>query len=278
MHVLSRTKEPVRGAAAPVEPPGPTVGQLLRDARSAAGLTVPQISAMTRIRMQVVEDLEADRFQSCGGSVYARGHLRALAHAAGVDACPIVEAYGRQTGHPVPVVPAPPPEPVRVHDPDELDLSAVRPVERDRSRWPTAVVASLSLLLGALVLDTYRTRDRGAEEVAAPLPVASAPVAAPAKPQPPKPKPAAAPTAAALVLRVGDGGSWVRVSTAARILFEGTVKAGWQQAFADPAELRLRVGNAAAVRVTCAGKDLGPAGATGAVVTVRCGRGGVVPG
>lgn len=277
MHVLSRTRD--TAVAQDPGPPGPTAGELLRAARVAAGVSVEQVSAATRIRQAVVVDLEADRFDSSAGAVYARGHLRALAQAVGTDAGPVVEAFGRQTGYVVPTVPAPPPVPARSHPPDALHLPGAVPLERRRTWVPRAVLTALWLAAGALAVDTYR--DLPAERTpaavvpspsggTAPAVVASPKAAAPVRP--------VVPTTAALVVRVGPGGSWLRVSAAGRTLFEGAVADGWRQGFTDPAELRLRVGNAGAVALTCAGKDLGPAGTTGAVVTVRCGRTGVVPG
>lgn len=291
MHVRSRPGEraatpgpdldPAGSTAGPPTAAAPTAGGLLRAARTAAGMSLEQVSRSTRIRQAVVLDLEADRFGGCGAAVYARGHLRALAHAVGADPCAVVEAYGRQTGHPVPPVPAPParpPAPPRPVPADEIELPHLVGVERQGGRWSTAVVAALSLLAAALALDTYRNRPPEAPDVVVALPSAAAsPVAAAPKPAA-KPVPKPAPTAAAVVVRVAGRGSWVRVSAAGRTLFEGTAPAGWTQAFTDPAELRVRAGNAGAVALTCAGKDLGPVGAVGAVVTVRCGRTGVVPG
>ncbi|MBW8821870.1 MAG: helix-turn-helix domain-containing protein, partial [Streptomyces sp.] len=45
-----------------------TLGAALRRAREAAGLSVEDVSADTRIRATLVRDLEADRFTSSGGA------------------------------------------------------------------------------------------------------------------------------------------------------------------------------------------------------------------
>ena len=50
-----------RGATTGVHAVDGTVGERLRAAREAAGLTVEQVSATTRIRPPVLRDLEADR-------------------------------------------------------------------------------------------------------------------------------------------------------------------------------------------------------------------------
>ena len=78
--------------------PDTSVGAGLTRAREAAGLTVDQVSAQTRIRATLVRDLEADRFDSSGARVYARGHIRAIAGAIGVDAAPLLAAFDAAQG------------------------------------------------------------------------------------------------------------------------------------------------------------------------------------
>jgi cytoskeletal protein RodZ len=80
------------------DPAAPGPGAALRAAREAAGLSVEQVSESTRIRSALVRDLEADRFDSSGGAVYARGHLRALCRAVGTAPEPLVVLLDRRTG------------------------------------------------------------------------------------------------------------------------------------------------------------------------------------
>ena len=56
-----------------------SIGQTLHEARERAGLSVDEVSERTRIRATVVRAIEADDFALCGGDVYARGHVRAIA-------------------------------------------------------------------------------------------------------------------------------------------------------------------------------------------------------
>ena len=53
-------------------------------------MSVDDLAERTRIRPHVIEAIEVDDFSSCGGDVYARGHLRALARVLGVDPEPII--------------------------------------------------------------------------------------------------------------------------------------------------------------------------------------------
>src|SRR3954452_21626903 len=92
-------------------PDGGSLGAALRAAREAAGLSVEDIAADTRIRSTLIRDLESDRFESSGAPVYARGHVRAITHTIGVDAAPYLDLFDGQVGgidEPFPI-PAPPP-------------------------------------------------------------------------------------------------------------------------------------------------------------------------
>src|SRR3984885_13404081 len=77
-----------------------TVGQTLTEARSHAGLTVDELSERTRIRGTVIRSIEQDDYEACGGDLYVRGYVRALAGAVGIDAQPLIREYdlGRADG------------------------------------------------------------------------------------------------------------------------------------------------------------------------------------
>ncbi|MBS2965432.1 helix-turn-helix domain-containing protein [Actinocrinis puniceicyclus] len=70
------------------------IGEQLQRARLAAGLSARQISERTRITPEVLQRIEAGRFDECGGDVYARGHIRAYAQAVGLDPAPLLTTYG----------------------------------------------------------------------------------------------------------------------------------------------------------------------------------------
>ena len=56
-----------------------SLGSALKSARTAAGLSVEELAARTRIRAALIKELENDNFVNCGGDTYARGHIRAIA-------------------------------------------------------------------------------------------------------------------------------------------------------------------------------------------------------
>ena len=253
-----------------------SLGAALRAAREAGGLSLEEVSARTRVRVQLLRDLESDRLDTCGGAVYARGHVRAVAHAVGTDPAPLVALFDRQSGTTPPphveVAPVPlPRKPTR-----SLHVPLPAPPERRTPRWAQAGVATFAVLVALFVVGetvgdpAAPEREPVAEQSTLPIP-STAPVAVAPKPAP-KPRP----TGAVLGLRVAGGDSWVSVRIAGAVVFEGTVPAGWARTFTHPQLVRVRVGNAGAVRVSCGGGMGAPAGTVGAVLTLSCGPGGLV--
>ena len=76
-----------------------TVGESLTQARHQAGLTIDELSERTKIRGSVIRSIEADDYEACGGDLYVRGYVRAIAGAVGVDAQGLIRAYDQERVH-----------------------------------------------------------------------------------------------------------------------------------------------------------------------------------
>src|ERR1700733_13834959 len=72
-----------------------SVGEALAEARSRAGLSVDELSERTKIRGTVIRCIEQDDYDACGGDVFVRGYVRALASAVGIDARPLIREYDK---------------------------------------------------------------------------------------------------------------------------------------------------------------------------------------
>jgi cytoskeletal protein RodZ len=70
-----------------------SIGETLARARRDAGLSVGDISQRTRIRESVIERLEHDDYPASGIDLFARGEIREIARAVGVDSEPLIEEY-----------------------------------------------------------------------------------------------------------------------------------------------------------------------------------------
>jgi len=247
--------------------PEASVGELLRDARAAAGMTLEQVSAGTRVRVPLLRDLEADRLGPPASAVYTRGHIRAIAAVVGVDPAPIVRLFDERIGATapsLPVVPEPVPAPRRPTGSLSVPVSA--PPDRTSPRWLAAGLTGATVLvalLGIGIIGGKDDPDRRAEQAL----TASEP--SPAVPTPAAPSVAPPPATAALDLRA-TGRSWLSVRNRGDVeLFGGIVDAGWTRRFEDPVAVTVRIGNGAALTGSCAGAPFPPAG-EGVPVTLRC--------
>lgn len=73
-----------------------TLGQVIRDARIAARLSIEQLSESTSIRIGLLTEMESDNFAHCGGDTYARGHLRNIANKIGADPLELINLYNEE--------------------------------------------------------------------------------------------------------------------------------------------------------------------------------------
>jgi cytoskeletal protein RodZ len=123
-----------------------SIGEVLSEARYTAALSVPEVSRMTRIREGVIWDIERDDFRYCGGDFYARGHIRAIADAVGIDSAPLIEEYDA-TYRSQPQDEAPALIAWRSPDPTGRKRNGGR---RQRDRSPVPWVAAICLVVLAI--------------------------------------------------------------------------------------------------------------------------------
>ncbi|MDT9685783.1 helix-turn-helix domain-containing protein [Streptomyces sp. TRM76323] len=231
----------------------PSIGRALRDARVAANLTVEEVSSSTRVRVPIVLAIEEDDFSRCGGDVYARGHVRTLARAVGLDPAALVEQYDAEHGgRPAPTSAAP-----------MFEAERIRP-ERRRPNWTAAMVAAIVVVIGFVGFTLFGQDGTGTRNVAeAPAPVRS-PSQAP-KPAPSKPAPVPSESAIAAVpqdkvtvkLTAIDDKSWISAKARdGKLLFDGLLQKGDSKTFQDDERLDLILGNAGAIELFVNGKKI----------------------
>jgi cytoskeletal protein RodZ len=263
---------PPAEASARAEPAGPdgspdlaaSPGGQLAAARVAAGMSVDEVSARTRIRATLIRQMEADDFASVGGAVYARGHIRGIARALGVDPEPIVAAFeAGQPGGPVPSFTTP----ANSFDP----LRHASPSGSNR-RWGIAMIVAAVVFLVVLVFTLVRPGSSHGQRqpeatASSSVPVAAAPATSAPAPTTP------APSEVNLRLEAVSAPSWLQVSDDSnKVLFQQILTKGASQTLTAK-QLRVRIGNAGAMSLNCNGHDLGSLGGSGQVVTVQVGLG-----
>ncbi|MGZ6869140.1 MAG: helix-turn-helix domain-containing protein [Frankiaceae bacterium] len=248
------------------EKAGP-IGPVLAAARERRGWSLEEVATRTRIRSTLLASMEVDDFSGCGGAVYAKGHIRGYALAVGLDPEPLVAAFEA------------------THDTRPPTMAAgtllTTPVSRDtrggsNPRWMPATVGAIAVVLLLVAVASVVGGDGPTTPVSSPQ-ASPSPTPSPKKPSAPAPTsptphpnpPAIASGNVALIIRVGDQASWMRVTDQdGRVLIQDTLAAGTVRSVLATRRVTLVIGNSGAVQLACNDHFLGPAGAPAQVATV----------
>lgn len=71
------------------------IGPVLKEARLKKQLTTSQVAEQTRMKMQIVEDLERDDFHRIAATIYGKGFIKLFAECVGLNPAPLVAEYMR---------------------------------------------------------------------------------------------------------------------------------------------------------------------------------------
>jgi hypothetical protein len=88
------------------------IGPALQEARLKKQLTTSQVAELTRMKMQIVDDLEHDDFHRIAATIYGKGFIKLFAECVGLDPAPLIADYmltlrgGSGAAHSVPTPPA----------------------------------------------------------------------------------------------------------------------------------------------------------------------------
>ncbi|TMR10402.1 DUF4115 domain-containing protein [Nonomuraea turkmeniaca] len=236
-----------------------SIGAMLAAARQSAGLTVAQVSAATRIREAIIHAMEQDDYGQCGGQFYARGHVRAVARAVGLDPEATVHLYDQEHGGA--------PQPVRAAAVFQADKKINVP-ERRGPNWTMALGVALAIVV---VFGMMRVLGGSGDHVqTAGVRQASArPSVPPNTPitETPKPSKSASSKSMVTVQIKAKRSSYVNVHDAeGRRLFSGTLKAGKTSTWRTPEKVDLVLSDAGAVSVLVNGKRVKGLGGRGEAV------------
>ena len=234
------------------EPEVATVGQRLRVAREAKGLTLEDVAAQTRIPRRHLESLENSDWEKLPAPTYTTGFAKSYASAVGLDRGEIYEQLRGEMGG------------IR---PATATSEVFEPADPARSmpKWlvfgAIAAVLVLVLLLSWLNERSMQEPDSAANETAAPVAEAAPPTAAPGPVT-------AVPAAQGPVVITANEQVWIQVKDGQRTLREGMLEAG--QSFEVPATATapvLMTGKPEALRISVGTADAPPVGP--AATTVR---------
>ena len=224
-----------------------TVGQRLREAREAKGLSIEDIAATTRIPTRHLSSLESSEWDKLPAATYSVGFAKNYAGAVGLDRAEIADALRLEMGGTRPVTIYP--EVYETADPA-------------RTMPKGLVFGALALLaVVVLALTWMSNRSMAGEEAAPAIENVTAPegnVAAPA--------PAPAPGASGPVVLTANEAVWIAIRDGSATLKQGELTAG--ESYQIPANAVapvLTTGKPEALRImvgTTAAPAVGPAGET----------------
>ncbi len=221
-------------------------GAELAHARRLLGVSVDGLADRTRIRPHVIECLEANDFSPCGGDVYARGHIKMLAGALGVNPEPLVRAYDDTYAS----------APVRARQVFEADLASSGLIRggSDGPKWG-ALVAVVLVLVIVWTVARYVTEDAGpSTDQNSPL-TNTQPLGSPGAGN----LPLRGPLRAAALIRASGGDATVTVTDRyGQRVFRGRLTDGQHHRVAGVAPLTVVASNGAVVAIRAYGRNLGP--------------------
>ena len=221
----------------------------LKAAREAAGLSVEQVSKKTNIRIGVIEDLEKNSVEVCGGIAYARGHIRSIARVIKADGDLLVAAIEAAQNL----------DSRKIIDQLYDNNIADRPKEKKVMKFSTlAAFAAIVLAIGFVVSIALNNASTTNSKIQIKPSQSASPTAT---------ESSVATTGVNLVFTGVNGKTWIGIKdSTGKQIFDGQIKTGESQSFTDANSLNVTIGNAAAVKVTLNGSDLGVAGGYGEVV------------
>ncbi|MFM7689955.1 MAG: helix-turn-helix domain-containing protein [Alphaproteobacteria bacterium] len=243
------------------------VGEELREARIALGISVEDAATQLRINRRYLMALEEGRVKDLPGAAYAVGFVRSYATALGLDADDAVRRFRDVSG-----------------TAKQGDLVFPEPVP---SRGiPTGILAAIGVAIalagyiawyqwsgrGARVVDSVpplpprleRAADATTAAREAPAPVAEPPAPAPAPVAAPAPPPRIDPDKPRIVIRA-KGESWVQIrdNPGNRVLTDRVLRAGDSVEIPNRAGIVLTTGKAENLDILLDGQEVDPFGGPG---------------
>lgn len=247
-----------------------TIGEELRNARRARGITIEHIANVTKISPSVLRALEADDLAKLPGWVFTRGFLKAYAREVGLDPDQTVATFLAQI--------APPQEPDEDREAHaSRDLGEAHDiVELEEHSTDLGQMIAVAIIVIAAVAylglhnpsaPAHASASSGsspgpAAVVSAEQPVATAGVSTP-------PTPVASESSDLKVDLTATGPCWIQATSDGEPRLQRLMNAGDRETVAARETLSLRVGDPAALTFSVNGAAGRPLGEAGKPVTVK---------
>lgn len=240
-----------------------SVGQALRQARLDRNLSIAEVATAIRIRATIVQDIEQDNFESCGGETYGRGHQRMYARFLELDIEDQIAAIAPK---------------MTEFETSSISATTLKPIGA-KPNWSVVLGAGSLVAIALLVVIVIGNNDG----LSSPNTITTQPgiesntdsttgsvtTTAPSATETTNngDLTAAATNNVTVGIRVVSDSCWLRVEDGSgAVVFQGVLRAGDEQNFSDSTQLSLVLGNAGGVNFTLNGNDLGTPGTLGQVL------------
>ncbi len=221
-----------------------TKESMLQVARLASGLSIDELSKKTLVRSGILKDLENYDCASCGGIAYARGHLRNIAKVLKIDSKELIADFETKINL----------ETRPIFDRLADNNVTQKVVEKSGLSFKSIGfgVATVAVLFGVVFL---ALQNSGTAEVQKISSTTSAPSVSTIS------------NGIDLTFVGVYGKSWIGITDKdENVVFDGILYQGETKKFTNPTELKVTIGNGAAVSYVLNGQDKGVAGKLGEVV------------
>ena len=239
-----------------VESGAPTVGERLRAAREAKGLSLEDIAAQTRIPQRHLESIERADWEKLPAPTYTVGFAKSYASAVGLDRMEISDQLREEMGG------------QRFASSQAEVIEAADPA-RTMPRWlVVSAVIAVVLLIIVMSLLNRRSLEQPPTPTSNP-PAAVAPASKPAA----QTAPAPAASAQGPVVLTAIGPAWIQVTDQGKTLYQGELQPG--QSYTVPSTAAaplLKAGKPEALKVTvgtAVAPPVGPPGKVAAKVSLK---------
>lgn len=226
------------------------LGEVLNSARTAAGLSLDDLAAITSVRAGLLGEMERNDFSHCGGDIYARGHLRNIAPKLGLDATELVNLYN--TEHSI--------ESRSINEMlAENNVTRV-PMEKKNLSWkvPAAFSLGILLILGIAQI-VYSNINSSNSTIATPIESAS-PTASPSAEPTPSSSEIPATGGVTLSITAARGNSLIDIVVDGEHVDKGSIFQGESKSFEATTSISVFFSNPAGLDVTVNGELLQPLG------------------
>jgi cytoskeleton protein RodZ len=259
------------------------IGQELKAAREAMGLSLEEVEQATKIRRKYLQALENEQFDLLPGAVYAKAFLKNYARFLNLDVEETMEAYSRLFIREAPPRSPERSSPRRTKEPVKVNVPGKPRYWLYLAAFVVLIGLTISLFYGARGMGLLPPADRTIEETRrnpaqvpqrmdennqTPDGQTRTPDEQAVPDQTRTPDEQAVPdqTGVNLVLNVKSDRSWMRVIVDGDPAFQGEVPAGQSKNFEARDKIAVTLGNAGVVEVLLNEQNLGFLGGEGAVV------------